>query len=175
MKIRITGTDAERAQVMDLLKSLPITEVSKLYPADDLREMSVYLTVTGQNQGGPLEDWRVIEFCNSTRSKADVMRFFNISFESAEEILTRLADSGALLRWVYDKKYVYLDARWAKFVKPKCGDCEHRDGWGDCTFTHAYAKVNEKCSKFEPALSAFWGIKTPENYAKLLEGEHEQN
>lgn len=174
MKIRITGTDAERAHAMELLKSLPITDVSKLYPADDMREMSVYLTITGEHQTGPLEDWRIIEYCNGMRSKADIMRFFNISFESAEEILNRLTDSGALLRWVYDKKYIYLDARWAKFVKPKCKDCEHRNLWGECYITNEYAKVDDSCKKFEPAKSAFWGIITPENYTKLLEGEHDQ-
>lgn len=171
MKIRITGTDAERAHVMELLKSLPITEVSKLYPADDLREMSVYLTIPGQNQKGPLEDWRIIEYCNKFRSKADVMRNFSINFEQAEEVLTRLTDSGALLRWVYDKKYIYLDARWLKFVKPLCKHCEHRGAFGICSQTDEYAKVGDSCDKFTADFSAFYDICTSENYTKLLEAE----
>lgn len=173
MKIRITGTEKERAAILDLLQGLPIKDVSKLYAADDLREKTIYVTIEGVNQGGPLEDWRIIEYCNNLRSKADVMRNFNISFEQAEEILTRLADSGALLRWVYDKKYIYLDARWLKFVKPLCKNCEHRGAMGYCHFTNEYAKVGDSCDKFTADYGAFWEICTPDNYAKLLEGEDE--
>ena len=171
MKIRITGTDAERSHVMKLLMTLPITEVSKEYNAEDMREKTVYVTIRGINQGGPLEDWRIIEYCNNIRSKADVMRNFSITFEQAEEALTRLTDSGALLRWVYDKKYIYLDARWLKFIKPQCKYCEHRGGFGICSQTDEYAKVGDSCDKFAADYSAFWEIITPENYSKLLEAE----
>lgn len=173
MKVRITGTLEDREGIIMALKAAGYDFVvpSRLYDSEDMRYKTCYLDIPSKDQqiGSNLQDWQVIEYCNNFRSKNDVARNFNIQFEAAEEILDRLAETGALLKWVDDKKYVYLDARWAQFVKPICGNCDHRTGWGDCTLKTdgVYCRVNDSCDKFAPSRWGFFDAINEKNYAKL--------
>lgn len=170
MKIRITGTAEERSEVIELLKShFDIGEISKEYDSrDDVRFKSVYVDIFSEDRKvtNNLQPFQVIEYCNNFRSKADVKRNFNLSFEAAEEILERLVVSGDLLKWVSDKKYVYLDSRYSRFIKARCGNCDHRGSFGCCNLSDNddYMKVDHCCEKFEPSMYAFYDVITEANF-----------
>lgn len=177
MKLRITGTAEDRAQLIQALRNegYQFQDPEKEYTAGDLRERTVYIDIQSEHQKvcSNLQDWQVLEYCNNFATKAGVARNFGVTFEEAEEILDRLAASGALLKWVVDKRYEYLDARYSRFVQRKCGNCDHRTGWGDCALNEheGYCKVGDTCSKFEPSRWAFYDIINEKNYSAIKE-EH---
>lgn len=163
MKIRIIGDDQERGEVIELLRSkYKLNSVSQEYDSrDDERYKMVYVEILHKSQEiiGCLQDYQVIEYCNRPRSKIEVSRNFKMSFEAAEEILNRLSESGALIKFLNDKKYVFIDEKLVKEVSSKCGNCEHLGPLDRCIIKNDDIRVQwcqEGCEQFKPSLHAIF-------------------
>lgn len=180
MKIRAAGMVSDLDRLVATLKaSYEVVSVSKQYDDEDLRYKRIYIDVATEDctVRSTLQDYQVIDYCNTWRTKSDVMHQFAISFEAAEEVLNRLEFSGALYRTLLDKKYAFIDARYIPMVEKKCGNCDHRGGFGQCCKAvdledtdGDYCPVDHlACNKFEPSYYAIFEVATPGNYMKMRE------
>ncbi len=136
MKMRVTGTPEDLKALIGVLDREFNIKSSELYEDEsDLRFNVVYIDVFTKDREikSTIQDFQVLEYCNRFRSKNEVKNYFDISFEAAAEILDRLAGEGALFKYLDDKKYIYVDARYLPFVSKRCGNCDHRSyAWGEC-------------------------------------------
>lgn len=185
MKVRATGSQEDIDVLVNLLGGVfKIIEVSKPFDdRDDFRNKRVYIDLMSKDRevASTLQDYQVIEFCSKWRTKADVMHQFRIPFEAAEEILERLINSGALVKYVEDKHYAYTDSRWLQFVEKRCGTCDNRSlAWGECyagvkpddiADTNYIPVGHPACSKYLPSQYAIHDVMTKENYDLLSRGE----
>jgi len=126
--IRVSGPKDELGPIIERIKAaFPEIVSEKTYDSD--REegiLLVYFNIEEELQKrakANLEDWTIIEYCHERRGTSEIMRYFNLEYDTAKEILDRLAQSGALVRDVYRKSYYYLDSRKAVY----CKDCARFD------------------------------------------------
>lgn len=188
MKMRVTGAPEDIKALIGVLDREFNTKISEIYNDEsDLRFNVVYIDVFTKDRtvNSTIQDYQVIEYCNKFRSKNEVRNYFDISFEAAAEILDRLADEGALFKYLDDKKYIYVDARYLPFVKKRCGNCEHRSfAWGECykgvkpddlprrESGSVYIPVNHApCDKYDYSASALYEVIKKEIYQKFKGGE----
>ena len=91
-----------------------------------------------------------VKICRTWRSKADVMHYFNIDFEAAEELLDRLNNGKMLARIVDDKRYLFVDIR--KIAD--CATCKYCGSDADndphCWYGRGQGKIDEPriCDKY---------------------------
>ena len=146
--IRIRGPPEHVNLILETIKSaIPdIYYQSKPYDGDDKSgDIAIYVKVREQNQTfitRPGDD-QVIEYCRTWRSKADVMHYFNIDFEAAEELLDRLNNGKMLVRIVDGKRYLFTDIR--KIAD--CATCRYcgldADNDPHCWYGRGQGKIDE--------------------------------
>ena len=187
MKMRITGTEEDIKALIGVLDKEYCIKSSELYEdKDDLRFNVAYIDVFTKDRAikSTIQDYQVLEYCNKFRSKNEVKNYFNISFEGAAEILDRLAGEGVLFKYLDDKKYLYVDARYLPFVKKRCGNCEHRSfSWGECYKGVEPADLKKResgsvyipvdhapCDKYDYSATALHEVIKKEIYQKFARG-----
>ena len=117
----LSGNKDEIRKIFESIKpELPeILEVS-LYNDDQ----KMYVTLMEPLQKDArlnLQDWNIIEYCQTWRSTPEIKKYFGLEYEAVREICDRLYCSGALSRRVRDKAYEYLD----RGLLHKCSTCSH--------------------------------------------------
>lgn len=157
--IRVSGPEGEIGPIVERIKAAFPTEIVSEKSYDSDREEGiklVYMNIDDDLQTrskGKLEDWAVIEYCHNTRRTSEIMRYFDLDYDTAKEILDRLAESGALIRELDRKTYTYLDAKKAIW----CKDCQHFDkeeeeckkGYWGCHSSHSWFYIGG-CKSYNP-------------------------
>lgn len=118
----LSGNKDEIRRIFESIKpELPeILEVS-LYNED--QKMYVTLMEPLQKDARIIQDWCIIEYCQTWRSTPEIKKYFKMEYEAVREICDRLYCSGALSRRVRDKSYEYLD----RGLLHKCSACSHSE------------------------------------------------
>lgn len=153
MKIRIIGTDdeLEQASIVICEHFKPYRISDRLQSRDEDDEKIIYFDIKSEKQiiNGNLQDFQVIGYCSKVRSKSDVSKYFDISFEAAGEILERLVGSQALYKEVSHMKYVYLDAEKCHKFPKTCKYCAHCGSWGQCLIPEHRMANDATCANFD--------------------------
>ena len=125
--IRVSGPSDEIQGILEIIRSnVPHIMSEKEYTNEDFdtNEIRVYFTISEELQRASkenLQDWAIIEYCSDLRTTSEIMRYFQLPYPDVKEILTRLFESGDLVRELSGKTYRYYDAK--KVVW--CKDCVH--------------------------------------------------
>lgn len=135
--IRVSGPENEIGPIIERIKAaFPEIVSEKIYDSD--REEGVklaYFNIEEELQKSAkanLEDWAIIEYCHQERKTSEILKYFNLEYDNAKEILDRLTESGALFRDVILKSYHYIDSRKAVYCKdcarfnPELNECSGR-------------------------------------------------
>lgn|GEM_PF-6696019 len=116
--IRVSGPQEDIDSVLDIVRAnVPNIIKENSYDSRDEDGVKlVYFNISDELQRRSkdnLQDWAIIEFCNSIRTTSDIKNYFDIGYSELKEILDRLVGSKDLVRRLEDKHYCYLDAKMA--------------------------------------------------------------
>lgn len=156
MKISVMGPiDEVDAFIEEVSKSHEVVNISEPYPSRDIPAwVRKYFEIPSalQKIAVNIQEHQILEFCQTWHSKSDVMHFFSITYDQAEEILERMYHSGDLFRELMgsskrDRRYEY---KAAKTIERNCRNCRHCEkDW--CDYHEKYIKLGMiDCRAFSP-------------------------
>lgn len=139
--IRLSAPENEIGPLIERIKAaFPEIVSEKIYDSD--REEGVKLAYFNIEEDlqkrakSNLEDWAIIEYCHELRGTSSIMRYFDLDYDRAKEILDRLVNSGALARELNRKSYSYIDAKKVNW----CRNCIYFDKEAlECSKHNRYA------------------------------------
>ena len=142
--IRVSGPVEEIQGILEIIRSnVPHIMSEKEYRnEDDSNELRVYFSISEELQRAAkdnLQDWAIIEYCSELRTTSEIMHYFQLSYPDAKEILTRLFESGDLVRELCQKSYRYIDSKNVVW----CKDCVHFVPEEDRCKKRPFSSLNE--------------------------------
>lgn len=122
--IRVMGHPEEIKEICEIIKrEVPGIDLEKTFETrDEGNIIRIYYRIPDELQKSAklgLQEWMVLDYCQNVRGTSEIMRFFDLEYAEAREMLDRMHSSGILVRELFDRSYRYLDARKAVF----CQDC----------------------------------------------------